>query len=101
GESPPDLFVAVSNQVVHDAFRFPADNRLETGQRVIAVANRFPGLERGYLQQPLSLSGFLPIQLRKMLKLRLRGLKLKVGHGVDSSIHKTKHTIGPAKRLCQ
>jgi hypothetical protein len=74
---------------MYDPLGLPSNDRLQIQQRVVAIANRFPGFVCRFLKLLFSFAGFLPILLRQLLKVRFRGLKLKVRHGVEFSIHKT------------
>src|SRR5271157_2076382 len=76
-----DLRFAVSNQIVNYAFGFPANDRLQVCQCEFAVSNRLSGIECRSLKLLFFFAGLLPILLSQKLKIRFRGLKLKVRHG--------------------
>ena len=42
-----DSLAAVSDEVMHRVFRFPADNRFQVDQGIVATPNRQPGIECG------------------------------------------------------
>jgi hypothetical protein len=66
---------------------------------MVAFPDRCPGIERGSFKLMLFFAGLLPILLSQFLKLCFRGLKFKVGHGAESSVYKSEHTIGPEKMV--